>query len=445
MGSLQFENLGNNSTKTTLEALVSAINLWNKGHQAVFNFNCRGGLAWVNFSAFLGNADLKDGKDEEIKINVNDVKKKKQPSPSKQKRSAIRAAKFRERNDKNKGENDQKEAAKEEDERGKDTEEDEEKEDISFRSPTLVNSPKAESSTRFVYKNMSKKKPNAAQCRKENLFEKPNALDCFDRMENLLEKPNSDNSAGQSFQNSTGEYFAKLKSYAENSVDDSDSKAENSADDSDSKAISKRRKRLHPYDNDGNYRGGGAYYPPAMSGETLEQYAQRVLPNTSNTNCTKEELEELSKHRVAVENKENYLKLQEGLKLKAEESDIIDKIFAEAPWFFWNPSQKGLNKVLEDPSVVPITLDEEKAAYKELVNLYNTERDSVDSMTAVDEYYRNYESDFLDSGRKKFRRKLEFVEGYALVYRVAAGKYQQRIVDLKRKLEALECNGYNMD
>ena len=77
--------------------------------------------------------------------------------------------------------------------------------------------------------------------------------------------------------------------------------------------------------------------------------------------------------------------------------------------------------------------------------MYNTERDSVDSMTAVDEYFRNYESDFLDSGRKKFRRKLEFVEGYALVYRVAAGKYQQRIVDLKRKLEALECNGYNTD
>ena len=97
MGSLQFENLANNSTKTTLEALVSAINLWKKGHKAVFNFNCRGGLAWLNFSAFLGHADIRKENDgAEIKIKLNDDKKKNQPSPSKKKRSAIRAAKFRE-------------------------------------------------------------------------------------------------------------------------------------------------------------------------------------------------------------------------------------------------------------------------------------------------------------------------------------------------------------
>ena len=77
------------STKSTLQMLVNTMNLWKKGHQAVFNFNCRNGLAWMNVSA-----SLNEERDEHA---GNQRVKKKQPSPSKRKRNALRAAKFREK------------------------------------------------------------------------------------------------------------------------------------------------------------------------------------------------------------------------------------------------------------------------------------------------------------------------------------------------------------
>ena len=69
--------------------LVNTMNLWKKGHQAVFNFNCRNGLAWMNVSA-----SLNEERDEHA---GNQRVKKKQPSTSKRKRNALRAAKFREK------------------------------------------------------------------------------------------------------------------------------------------------------------------------------------------------------------------------------------------------------------------------------------------------------------------------------------------------------------
>jgi len=48
------------STKSTLQTLVNKMNLWKKGHQAFFNFNCRNGLAWMNVSTFLNASEERD-------------------------------------------------------------------------------------------------------------------------------------------------------------------------------------------------------------------------------------------------------------------------------------------------------------------------------------------------------------------------------------------------
>ena len=80
------------STKSTLQMLVNTMNLWKKGHQAVFNFNCRNGLAWMNVSTFLDASEERD----EQQAGSQGVKKKQQ-SLSKKKRNALRAAKFREK------------------------------------------------------------------------------------------------------------------------------------------------------------------------------------------------------------------------------------------------------------------------------------------------------------------------------------------------------------
>ena len=71
--------------------LVNKMNLWKKGHQAIFNFNCRNGLAWMNVSTIFNASEERD------KQAGNQGVKKKQPSTSKRKRNALRAAKFREK------------------------------------------------------------------------------------------------------------------------------------------------------------------------------------------------------------------------------------------------------------------------------------------------------------------------------------------------------------
>ena len=40
--------------------LVNKMNLWKKGHQAIFNFNCRNGLALMNVSTFLNASEERD-------------------------------------------------------------------------------------------------------------------------------------------------------------------------------------------------------------------------------------------------------------------------------------------------------------------------------------------------------------------------------------------------
>ena len=184
MGSLQFKK---NSTKTTLEALVSAINLWNKGHQAVFNFDCRGGLAWLNFSAFLGRADIRTENDsEEIKVKISDDKKK-QPSPSKKKRSAIRAAKFRENRTRREDEYPKAE---------RDEENKEEQKENDSSSNTKTN--EKQNSDNIAGKLYQSAPDNLAE---EFLL----------RKENLLEKPNPDDVAGKLFEG----YCRSHKSSAE--------------------------------------------------------------------------------------------------------------------------------------------------------------------------------------------------------------------------------------
>ena len=66
--------------------LVNKMNLLKKGHQAIFNFDCR-----INVSTFLNASEERD------KQAGNQGVKKKQQSLSKKKRNALRAAKFREK------------------------------------------------------------------------------------------------------------------------------------------------------------------------------------------------------------------------------------------------------------------------------------------------------------------------------------------------------------
>ena len=185
MGSLQFKK---NSTKTTLEALVSAINLWNKGHQAVFNFDCRGGLAWLNFSAFLGRADIRTENDsEEIRVKINDDKKK-QPSPSKKKRSAIRAAKFRE----NRMRREDEYPKAERDEENKE----EQKENDSSSNTKTNEKQNSDNIAGKLYQSASNNLAEESPLRKENLLEKPNPDDVAGKFKEGYYRPHQSSAQG---------------------------------------------------------------------------------------------------------------------------------------------------------------------------------------------------------------------------------------------------------